>query len=135
MDNGAKVVDGWEDAYYGRLHPGRRQGRPADRAVLRLLAGVHRRRRHQSTTSALLDTCFRQVEYAGVLEGADNPEGAEALVDFLLRRGAGGAAGQHVRLPGRRAGRCPPDWASTPSSPTSRYRGPGRDRRATATTG
>ena len=29
----------------GRLHPGRRQGRPADRAVLRLLAGVHDRRR------------------------------------------------------------------------------------------
>jgi thiamine transport system substrate-binding protein len=36
------------------------------------------------TTSALLDTCFRQVEYAGVLAGADNPEGAAALVDFLV---------------------------------------------------
>ncbi len=37
-----------------------------------------------STTAALLDTCFRQVEYAGVLAGADNPDGARALVEFLL---------------------------------------------------
>ena len=37
-----------------------------------------------TTTSALLDTCFRQVEYAGVLDGAANPDGAQALVDFLL---------------------------------------------------
>jgi thiamine transport system substrate-binding protein len=31
----------------------------------------------------LLETCFRQIEYAGVLAGAANPAGAEALVDFL----------------------------------------------------
>src|SRR5690606_2176774 len=37
-----------------------------------------------STTKALLDTCFRQVEYAGVLRGAANPEGADAVLDFLL---------------------------------------------------
>ena len=36
------------------------------------------------TTGALLDTCFRQVEYAGVLAGAANPEGAAQLLDFLL---------------------------------------------------
>ena len=33
---------------------------------------------------ALLDTCFRQVEYAGVLQGAKNPAGAQQVVDFLL---------------------------------------------------
>jgi thiamine transport system substrate-binding protein len=31
-------------------------------------------------------SCFRQVEYAGVLTGANNEPGAEALVDFLLSR-------------------------------------------------
>ncbi|WP_062317326.1 thiamine ABC transporter substrate-binding protein [Demequina maris] len=36
------------------------------------------------TTAAMLDTCFRQVEYAGVLEGAENPAGAQAVVDWLL---------------------------------------------------
>src|SRR5699024_1114133 len=35
-------------------------------------------------TKALLDTCYRQVEYAGVLAGADHPEKAEEVVDFLL---------------------------------------------------
>ena len=64
----------------GRLHPGRRRGRPADRDVLRLEPGVHRRRgqRRRARRSALLDTCFLQVEYAGVLAGAANPEGARA---------------------------------------------------------
>ncbi|MET9329063.1 thiamine ABC transporter substrate-binding protein [Tsukamurella sp. NPDC003166] len=35
-------------------------------------------------TKALLDTCFRQVEYAGVLRGTKNPDGARKLIDFLL---------------------------------------------------
>ena len=34
-------------------------------------------------TSALLDTCFRSTEYAGVLKGAKNPDGAKALIDFM----------------------------------------------------
>ncbi len=38
----------------------------------------------EPTTAALLDTCFRQVEYAGVLEGAENPEGAQAVIDWML---------------------------------------------------
>ena len=37
-----------------------------------------------STTEALLGTCFRQVEYAGVIEGAENVEGAQQFIDFLL---------------------------------------------------
>jgi thiamine transport system substrate-binding protein len=36
------------------------------------------------TTAALLDTCFRQTEYAAVLAGAKNPDGAKAFVDFML---------------------------------------------------
>lgn len=38
----------------------------------------------EATTAALLDTCFRQVEYAGVLDGADNPAGAQQVIDWLL---------------------------------------------------
>ena len=30
------------------------------------------------------DTCFRQVEFAGVLQGGKNPEGARQFIDFLL---------------------------------------------------
>ena len=35
-------------------------------------------------TASLLQTCFRQVEYAGVIEGAANPEGAQEFIEFLL---------------------------------------------------
>lgn len=35
-------------------------------------------------TKAVEATCFRQVEYAGVLNGAKNPEGAQKVIDFLL---------------------------------------------------
>ncbi|WP_062381727.1 thiamine ABC transporter substrate-binding protein [Demequina pelophila] len=38
----------------------------------------------EPATAAMLDTCFRQVEYAGVLEGAANPEGAQAVVEWML---------------------------------------------------
>jgi thiamine transport system substrate-binding protein len=32
----------------------------------------------------LLDECFRQIEYVGILQGASNPDGAKELVEFLL---------------------------------------------------
>ena len=35
-------------------------------------------------TEGLLQTCFRQVEYAGVIAGARNPDGAKAFIDFML---------------------------------------------------
>ncbi|MCL1800540.1 MAG: thiamine ABC transporter substrate-binding protein [Promicromonosporaceae bacterium] len=38
----------------------------------------------ESTTAALLNTCFRQVQYAGILSGAANPSGARQLIDFLV---------------------------------------------------
>ncbi len=137
MANGAKLVDGWEDAYYGRLHPGRRATAPADRAVLRLLAGVHRRRRRASTTSALLDTCFRQVEYAGVLGRRGEPRGCRALVEFLLGRPVQAALPEACTSSrSSTASSCPPDWAKYAEQPESPYtRRPGRDRRATARPG
>ena len=35
-------------------------------------------------TEALLDSCFRSIEFAGILAGTDHPEAAALLVDFLL---------------------------------------------------
>ena len=54
---------------------------PAGRGLLRGAAtdaGADRRRR--------VDSCFRQVEFAGVLRGARNEDGARKLVDFLLSK-------------------------------------------------
>ncbi len=35
-------------------------------------------------TSIMESSCFRQIEYVGVLRGTNNTDGAEALMDFLL---------------------------------------------------
>jgi thiamine transport system substrate-binding protein len=35
-------------------------------------------------TGVIESTCIRQVEYAGVLAGAEHPDEAEAFIDFLL---------------------------------------------------
>jgi thiamine transport system substrate-binding protein len=86
MANDAKIVDGWTDAYYGDFTGASDKGkRPIVVSYDSSPAfSVPEDQPDVTTTQALLDTCFRQVEYAGVLEGADNPEGAKALIDFLL---------------------------------------------------
>jgi thiamine transport system substrate-binding protein len=85
LDNGVRIVSDWSDAYEVDFTAG---GGSGDRPLVvsynssppfTIPEGGGR-----PTTSALLDTCFRQVEYAGVLAGADNPEGARALVDFMV---------------------------------------------------
>jgi thiamine transport system substrate-binding protein len=87
VDNGARVVSDWSQAYEVDFTAG---GGDGDRPIVvsynssppfTIPEGGRR-----PTTSALLDTCFRQVEYAGVVRGTDNRAGAEALVDFMVGR-------------------------------------------------
>lgn len=83
-DNGALFVAGWTEAYNVEFTAGEGGG---DRPLVLSYAtspawtiGDD----GQSTTVNLPETCFRQVEYAGVLAGAANPDGAKAFVDFML---------------------------------------------------
>ena len=32
----------------------------------------------------MFDSCFRQIEFAGILAGTEHPEAAAALIDFML---------------------------------------------------
>ncbi len=85
MANGAKVTSGWTDAYTVDFTAG---GGGGDRPIVLSYSSsppfTIPEGGWQPTTSALLDTCFRQTEYAGVLEGTDNPEGAQAVIDWLV---------------------------------------------------
>lgn len=85
MANGAKVTSGWTDAYTVDFTAG---GGDGDRPIVLSYASsppfTIPEGGWQPTTSALLETCFRQTEYAGVLEGTDNLEGAQAVVDWLV---------------------------------------------------
>jgi len=83
--NGVKVVDGWSDAYYVDFSGSEGAGpRPLVLSYSTSPAFTLTEDGTASTTGALLDTCFRQVEYAGVLANAKNPEGAQQLLDFLV---------------------------------------------------
>lgn len=84
LDNGAKVVKGWEDAYYVDFTAGGDGARPIVLSYDSSPAFTTTDDGTATTTAALLDTCFEQVEYVGVLEGAENPEGAQAVVDWML---------------------------------------------------
>ena len=87
-DNGVKVVDGWETAYYSEFSGGSGKGkRPivvsyASSPVAEVVFADPRPA--TAPTDAVLSTCFRQVEYAAVLEGAKHPDAAGALIDFML---------------------------------------------------
>ncbi|ROS72113.1 thiamine ABC transporter substrate binding subunit [Cellulomonas sp. PhB143] len=86
-DNGLKVDDGWSDAYYTDFSGSEGKGpRPLVLSYSTSPAETISKDGTSSSTAALLDTCFRQVEYAGVLAGAKNPDGAKQLVDFLVGR-------------------------------------------------
>jgi thiamine transport system substrate-binding protein len=86
--NGVKVVDSWETAYYTEFSGSSGAGprplvvsyasSPPVEVTDPSIAP------DEAPTGVLADTCYRQVEYAGVLRGASNPDAAAALVDFLL---------------------------------------------------
>jgi len=81
--NGVKIAASWEDAYYTDFSGSAGKGKypvvlsysssPADEVDA---SG-------NAKTVALRKDCFRQIEYAGVLRNAHNPEGAKALITFM----------------------------------------------------
>lgn len=83
--NGVKVAADWSDAYYVDFSgPSSSGDRPLVVSYATSPPYEVPEGSDTAPTGALLETCFRQVEYAGVLAGTDDAEGARALVDFLL---------------------------------------------------
>ena len=84
-DNGARIVQGWSDAYNVEFTGVSETGtRPIVVSYSTSPAFTANDDGTESSTRALLDTCSSQIEYAGVLDGAANPEGARAVVEYLL---------------------------------------------------
>lgn len=90
--NGVKVVDGWEQAYNEEFSgsAGGKQAK-ADRPLVVSYASsppaevIYADPRPDTAPTGVAEgTCFRQVEYAGLLSNAKNPEGGKALIDFLI---------------------------------------------------
>jgi thiamine transport system substrate-binding protein len=88
--NDVLVVDGWEEAYNVRFS-GSGGGGGGDRPLVVSYASsppaeviFRTPRPRQAPTGVIEDSCFRQVEFVGILRGTENEEGARQLVDFML---------------------------------------------------
>lgn len=87
--NDVAVASGWEEAYYGGFSGGAGEGdRPivisyASSPAAEVVYGPNPEA-DISPTAVLEAGCFRQVEFAGILRGSDEPELAAALIDHLL---------------------------------------------------
>lgn len=84
--NGVEVVDGWSQAYYEQF-----SFAGGDRPLVVSYGSsppfevlFAEQQLDQAPTGVVEATCFRQVEFAGVLRGTDALEAARALVDFLV---------------------------------------------------
>jgi thiamine transport system substrate-binding protein len=85
-DNGVEVTNGWEEAYEESF-----AGGSGDRSIVTSYASspvvevlYADPPVDVAPTGVIADSCFRQVEFAGILRGTDHPEAAAKLVDFLL---------------------------------------------------
>jgi thiamine transport system substrate-binding protein len=87
-DNGVEVTSGWSEAYYSWFSGPSSDG---DRPLV-VSYGTSPpfevpdsdELPDEGPTGVIEDTCIRQIEFAGVLANAANPDGARALIDFLL---------------------------------------------------
>jgi len=89
-ENGVLVVDGWEEAYNVRFSGSAGRG---DRPVVVSYASsppaeviFRTPRPSEAPTAVIEDSCFRQIEFAGILSGARNERGARKLIDFMLSK-------------------------------------------------
>lgn len=87
--NGVRVASDWTDAYYAHFSGG--GGSEGDRPLVVSYASSPPAEVvfadppvDEPPTGVIEASCIRQVEYAGVLAGAGEAEGARALLDFLL---------------------------------------------------
>jgi thiamine transport system substrate-binding protein len=92
-DNGVVIVDGWETAYYTNFSGSSGRGpqpmvvsygtSPAVEVVFA------KPKPEDAPTASIIgpDTCFRQIEFVGILKGTQHRSLAEKFVDFMLSKG------------------------------------------------
>ena len=89
--NDVLVTEGWEDAYWGQFTYG--SGGEGDRPIVVSYASsppvevyFAEEPFEEAPTAAVVGegSCFRQIEFVGILKGAQNRDLAEAWVDFML---------------------------------------------------
>jgi thiamine transport system substrate-binding protein len=85
-DGGVTVTSGWSDAYYGEFIAGGGE-KPivtsyASSPVAEVLFAAEPI--DSPPTRVITDTCFRQIEFAGILAGTEVEAAAQQVIDFML---------------------------------------------------
>ncbi|BDH14578.1 thiamine ABC transporter substrate-binding protein [Streptomyces hygroscopicus] len=91
--NGVEVVDGWEQAYYERFSGSAAGKGKGDKPLVVSYASSppvevlgKKPAPKEAPTGVATGTCFRQIEFGGLLKGAKNAKGGKALLDFLVSK-------------------------------------------------
>lgn len=84
-DNGVQVSQSWTDSYSVEFSGSSGEG-PLPLVVSYASSPPYEvpEDSDEAPTGALLDTCARQVEYAGILQGTEHEDEAQQVVDFLI---------------------------------------------------
>ncbi|MBW4436038.1 MAG: thiamine ABC transporter substrate-binding protein [Pleurocapsa minor GSE-CHR-MK-17-07R] len=89
--NDVYISEGWTDAYYGQFSGA--AGNEGTRPLVVSYASSPAAEVYYAESAPEVQptgaitgpgTCFRQIEFAGILDGTDNEAGAQALIDFML---------------------------------------------------
>ena len=85
--NDVQVTSGWEEAYFGAFSATGGGDRPivvsyASSPPAEVIFAEDQP--DEAPTAAVLNGCFRQIEFAGILTGTSARPAAEALIDFML---------------------------------------------------
>ena len=88
-ENGVLITNGWEEAYYGSFSVASDGDRPlvvsyASSPPAEVVFADPPLEEAPSASIVAPGTCFRQVEFVGILKGTQNRELAEAWIDFML---------------------------------------------------
>jgi thiamine transport system substrate-binding protein len=119
--NGVKVVSGWEEAYNQEFSGTGKGTRP-------IVVSYASSPAASPDTKALLDTCYRQVEYAGVLTGAKHPDQAKKVLDWLIsQQFQAEVADQMYVYPAREGVALPDTWQKSAPLPADSATLPARD--------
>ncbi len=85
--NDVAVTSGWTDAYYGAFTVGGGGDRPL---VVSYASSPPAEVFFAETppetapTGVIIDSCYRQIEFAGILAGSEKVAAAQAFIDFML---------------------------------------------------
>lgn len=117
--NGVRAVSGWTEAYTQEFSGSSGKGPRPIVVSYASSPAAEVGDDGKSRTKALLDTCYRQVEYAGVLKGAKNPDGARKVVDFLLSQQFQETVSENMYVyPAREGVKLPEGWADVAPLPS-----------------